>query len=249
MKKPAWQQLNERLIGSPSYFDLDTHTHSHFLTLSRLAQRYLGGVVLDAGAGRLTHRPILAPLARRYVSADLVPERSELDVVCDLGRSPFRTETFDAAVCSQVLEHTTHPRAILAELWRCLKPGGVLIVTVPHISYLHGEPHDYFRYTKYGLDALLRGAGFEPLLIEESGGLIAFLASLVSDVALTNVARIPGAFRPAFAANRLFVRLACAIEERLHRRVPMTKLFALNYAAVARKRIGTTNGEDPPDLP
>jgi SAM-dependent methyltransferase len=247
--KPAWQELNDRLIGSPRYFELDTHVQSHFRTLRRLAARYLSGVVLDAGAGRLTHRSILEPLAKRYVSADLQAERAGLDVMCDLGRAPFRTDTFDAAVCSQVLEHTTHPRAVLSELWRCLKPGGVLIVTVPHISYLHGEPHDYFRYTKYGLDAMLRGAHFEPVLIEESGGLVAFLASLVSDVALTGATRVPGAFRAAFAANRVFVKLACAVEERLHRHVPMTKLFALNYAAVARKRAASTNGEDPPDLP
>jgi SAM-dependent methyltransferase len=247
--KPAWQELNDRLIGSPRYFELDTHVQTHYRTLSRLASRYLGGTVLDAGAGRLTHRAILEPLAKRYVSADLQAERTGLDVVCDLGRAPFRTEAFDAAVCSQVLEHTTRPRAVLGELWRCLKPGGVLIVTVPHISYLHGEPHDYFRYTKYGLDALLRGAHFEPLVIEESGGLLAFLASLVSDVALTGATRVPGAFRVAFAANRVFVRLACAVEERLHHRVPMTKLFALNYAAVARKRTVTGHGEGSPDLP
>ena len=56
--KPAWQELNDRLIGSPSYFELDTHVQTHYRTLSRLATRYLGGVVLDAGAGRLTHRSI-----------------------------------------------------------------------------------------------------------------------------------------------------------------------------------------------
>lgn len=247
--KGSWQALNDRLIGSPRYFDLDSHTHSQFLTVRRLARRFLRGRVLDAGAGRLTYRTVLEPLARRYVSADIRAERPDLDVVCDLVQAPFRAGVFDAILCSQVLEHSPTPTRVLRALRECLSEDGVLILTVPHISYLHGEPDDYFRFTKYGIRVLLDRAGLEPVLIEESGGLLAFLASLVSDVALTGFSRIPGVLPIAFVANRLFVRLVCAIERGLGEVLPLISLFPLNYAAVARKRPGFVDDENSSDLP
>jgi SAM-dependent methyltransferase len=246
--KDSWQSLNERLIGSERYFELDTQTRSLFLTLRRLGRQYVEGTVLDAGAGSMTYRSLLAPLAKRYVSADLRAERVELDVVCDLTCAPFRAGTFDTAVCSQVLEHTPNPQRLLRELARCLRPDGVLLLTAPHISYLHGEPHDYFRYTKYGLAAMLESSGFEVVLVEESGGLPSFLASLVSDVALTGASRIPGALPLAFTVNRAFVRIVCAAERRLHRALPITRLFALNYAVVARRLPTPSVHGDPCDL-
>ncbi|MHB9110963.1 MAG: class I SAM-dependent methyltransferase [Armatimonadota bacterium] len=47
----------------------------------------------------------------------------------DVSRLPFEDDTFDAAVCISVLEHTSNPLAGIAELQRVVRPGGLLVCT------------------------------------------------------------------------------------------------------------------------
>ena len=48
---------------------------------------------------------------------------------------PFEGGTFDTVVCSEILEHIFRPDLLLREIYRVLKPGGRVILTVPN---LHG---------------------------------------------------------------------------------------------------------------
>ncbi len=48
---------------------------------------------------------------------------------------PYPDSTFDAAILSEVLEHIEDDVSALKEVWRVLKPGGVIAVTVPHANY------------------------------------------------------------------------------------------------------------------
>jgi SAM-dependent methyltransferase len=48
---------------------------------------------------------------------------------------PYPDNTFDAAILSEVLEHIDDDVAALKEVWRVLKPGGVVAITVPHANY------------------------------------------------------------------------------------------------------------------
>ena len=54
-----------------------------------------------------------------------------LAVQCDALRMPFPDASFDRVTISEVLEHVPADRAAMAELFRVLKPGGRLVVTVP----------------------------------------------------------------------------------------------------------------------
>ena len=49
----------------------------------------------------------------------------------DAARLPFAADTFDRIICSEVLEHVPDPDAVLAEISRILKPGGVFVASVP----------------------------------------------------------------------------------------------------------------------
>ncbi|HRE48771.1 MAG TPA: methyltransferase domain-containing protein, partial [Aggregatilineales bacterium] len=48
---------------------------------------------------------------------------------------PYADNSFDGVILSEVLEHIDDEKGGLRELWRVLKPGGILAVTVPHANY------------------------------------------------------------------------------------------------------------------
>jgi hypothetical protein len=57
-----------------------------------------------------------------------------------------------------------------------LAPGSPILVAAPHEWEVHQPPHDYFRYTRYGLTHLLQRAGFERIEIEPAGGYFRLLS-------------------------------------------------------------------------
>ena len=77
------------------------------------------------------------------------------DILADATNIPLPDESADMVLMLQVIEHLEDPLAAIKEATRILKPGGVLVVSSVQWYALHDEPHDYFRYTKYGLKSLL----------------------------------------------------------------------------------------------
>ena len=51
--------------------------------------------------------------------------------VGDINTLPFKDESYDSVICSEVLEHVDSPKDSIKELIRVLKPGGVLALSVP----------------------------------------------------------------------------------------------------------------------
>jgi SAM-dependent methyltransferase len=144
-------------------------------------------LVLDAGAGECQYAHHFAHC--RYVGVDLGIgdagwNYAHLDLVGDLARLPFRPGTFAAAVNVVVLEHTTDPGRVLTELHRVLAPGGQLLLIAPQEWAVHQVPHDYFRFTRYGLRLLLERAGFTDLRITPVGGFFTLLGRRLLDSAL-----------------------------------------------------------------
>lgn len=120
-----------------------------------------GALVLDAGAGDCAYRPLFAHA--RYESADFCQvdkPYGEIDYICDLAALPVEDGRYDLVLLTQVLEHVQEPMAVLRELHRVLKPGGALWLSAPLFFPEHEIPHDYFRFTQYGLRYLLEHAGF-----------------------------------------------------------------------------------------
>jgi SAM-dependent methyltransferase len=129
--------------------------------------------VLDAGAGECRHAT--AFLGHRYVAldsgvGDASWDYSRLDLLGDLEHLPIADSTFDAAVSIVVLEHAREPQEVLRETARVLRAGGRFFIVVPNQWEVHQAPHDYFRFTRYGLEDLLMKSGFRVLTIEAVGG-------------------------------------------------------------------------------
>ncbi len=135
--------------------------------------------VLDAGAGEGNYQSHFAK--HRYCGLDLGIgdagwDYSRLDVLGDLSRIPFSDASFDACLNIVTLEHVREPAAVICELARVLRPGGKLLLIAPLEWEEHQQPHDYYRYTRYGLEYLLGRAGFEDVRIEPVGGFFRVLS-------------------------------------------------------------------------
>ena len=81
----------------------------------------------------------------------------------------------------QVLEHGREPGLVFAEIYRVLKLGGRLFVTVPFLHEIHHAPHDYYRYSPYALMALAQTAELEVVEIRPSGGNFRALSHLLEE--------------------------------------------------------------------
>jgi SAM-dependent methyltransferase len=139
----------------------------------------VGARVLDAGAGEGRYARHFK--RHRYCGVDLAVgdaawNYSGLDVRADLTALPFRPGVFDGALHIVTIEHLPEPGCALAEIARSLAPGGVLLVAAPHEWEVHQAPHDYYRYTRYGLTYLLEKAGFEILEVRAAGGYFRLLS-------------------------------------------------------------------------
>jgi SAM-dependent methyltransferase len=117
--------------------------------------RPLRGVVLDIGGGRPAYHDRAWHSAVRRIRVDISPKLRP-HVVGDAGALPFRSESVDAVVMCELLEHLAEPRRTVAEAYRALRDGGVVVGSVPFIMPVHNDPSDYYRYTADGLNLLLR---------------------------------------------------------------------------------------------
>lgn len=140
---------------------------------------YARGWLLDLGCGGQPYRDLLNHV-ERYIGLDL-PPNGQVDVWGDGMALPFRDGVFDTVLCNEVLEHVPEPSKLMGEVARVLKPEGVLLLTTPQTWGLHLEPHDFYRYTKYGLRYLAERSGLEVIEVTATCGLWATLAQRLAD--------------------------------------------------------------------
>ena len=130
------------------------------------------GRILDLASG--TKRPSYYRFLKvdadlEIVSIDISDERKP-DIKADLEKPfPFKDNEFDYVFCFNLLEHIFNYRNLIGESFRVLKENGKLIGTVPFLGSVHGDPDDYFRYTRSTLNKLFREAGFREIKIEALG--------------------------------------------------------------------------------
>ncbi|MFD2572375.1 class I SAM-dependent methyltransferase [Spirosoma soli] len=133
-----------------------------------------GKSIVDIGAGECQYKPFFDKAA--YVSTDWCGTLDHhqysagIDYICPADNLPFENQSFDFALCTQVLEHVRKPEAVINEISRILKPGGMLFLTVPQSWEEHEQPYDYHRFTKFALRAYAEDYQFEVVEIKPQGG-------------------------------------------------------------------------------
>ncbi len=134
----------------------------------------LKGRVVDLGCGTAPYRNDILDYANEYIGVDWESsfhDRSNVDVFADLTRGlPFADGYADTVTVFKVLEHLPEPDIFLSECNRILCSQGQLFILVPFLWQVHEAPYDYYRYTRYGLEYLLKKNGFGEIQVEEKTG-------------------------------------------------------------------------------
>lgn len=133
--------------------------------------KHMGGRLLDVGCGSKPYEKLFN--VKEYIGLDIDNENSRKCAISDYfydGRKfPFSDQEFDSILCNQVLEHVFNPDEFLSEIYRVMKPGAKLLLTVPFVWDEHEQPFDYARYTSFGLKALLEKNKLKVIEYEKLG--------------------------------------------------------------------------------
>lgn len=96
----------------------------------------------------------------------------------DLCTSEALRPEVDVVFCEQVLEHVPDPVRAVKNLYALLRPGGLLVVSVPFMVRIHNEPGDYWRFSPQGLRELLSRQGFVVERCDGWGSRLSVIANL-----------------------------------------------------------------------
>jgi SAM-dependent methyltransferase len=138
---------------------------------------WVHGTLVDIGCGSKPFARIFHGHVRHSWGIDLPDSRSlggtRPDVFARGEALPFRDASIDAVLGTSLLSYVLEPGRLLREAHRVLRPGGTLILEFTQMAPLYDAPRDYYRFTRYGAEYLLRQAGFEPIEFIPIGGLMA----------------------------------------------------------------------------
>lgn len=155
----------------------------HVAFLRRAATALLPDAsLLDVGAGIAPYRELFPHI--HYLTCDWNHSiyDAPIDFYATAMNLPVAKSSFDAVLCTEVLEHVPDPLSAFSEFHRILKPGGRVWITVPFVWFLHEEPYDYYRYTSHGLRYLLERTGFSEIEITPLTDSFSTLSQLVGDL-------------------------------------------------------------------
>lgn len=142
--------------------------------------------VLDLGGGGGQYKQYLSTEGDLYVILEVDYDSYLVQknigrhnyVIGDGHSNLFCEESFNVISLFEVLEHVRNPFQIFANCARWLKPGGLVVLSAPQYWHCHGWPHDYYRYTIYGLKELANNAGLQVIDYWAMGALVSLFSVL-----------------------------------------------------------------------
>jgi SAM-dependent methyltransferase len=195
----------------------------------------LSGKLLDVGCGSKPYQSLFRVDA--YIGLDIDSEVSRRVGIADHFYSgdkfPFIDSSFDSILCNQVLEHVFNPNEFVSEIVRVLKPGGVLLLTVPFVWDEHEQPYDYARYSSFGLRALLEKQDFHIIHHKKLGADASILFQLTNAYIYKIMQGYPAIIRFVFGTPIMaLVNVVGVIARNL---LPANPDFFLDHVVLAEK--------------
>lgn len=184
--EPLWDAHRVRLAYGPMFLGskrLDRCLRQTGWPLTELVIAFARGLprgarVLDAGAGNRVHAPAFTHC--RYDACDIA-QGDQIKALyrddpraryftSDLTPIPRADESYDAILCTQVLEHVPDPQSAIREMARVLTPGGVVLLTTNGAYGIHMPPFHFYNTTPFSLIPMLAEAGLRVTHLAPRGG-------------------------------------------------------------------------------
>ena len=144
------------------------------------------GNLLDVGCGKMPYKNYILENSEinNYVGLDIetaleYDKYVKPDLLWDGKKMPIKDNSYNTIIATEVLEHCFEPEILLKEIYRVLKPGGLLFFTVPFVWNFHETPYDAYRYTPFALERHLLNSGFKDIKIKATGGWHAAMAQML----------------------------------------------------------------------
>lgn len=77
-------------------------------------------------------------------------------IILDAHTIPYLNEQFDCVIAQAVLEHVVDPYLCVEEIFRVLRPNGLVYIETPFMQQVHGGPYDFTRFSHSGHRLLLK---------------------------------------------------------------------------------------------
>jgi SAM-dependent methyltransferase len=165
-----------------------------------------GGRVLDLAGNRILKRGWFNIEAFGFDVFYLNLSTSKKpDVKASASMIPFRTHSFDAVICSELLEHVCDPAEVLNECARVLKPGGSILICTPFLNPIHADPDDFGRYTDSYWQEALHRCGYEKVKAIKQGSWWTVMAEGIIESGNYFLRRLNS--RTAFFVSAPFIRM------------------------------------------
>lgn len=110
----------------------------------------VGGGTIGAGIQKLPIDPGI-----RTISLD-VYQSPDVTFIADAHNIPLADQSMDAVWIQAVLEHVLEPTKVVREIYRVLKPGGIVYSETPFLQQIHEGAYDFTRFTHSGHRWLFR---------------------------------------------------------------------------------------------
>jgi len=149
------------------------------------------GDILDFGCGEKPYQSLFAN-AKSYLGVDIEVsghnhKGSKVDIFYNGHTLPFEDEAFDCIVSFEAFEHIFNLENILNELYRVLKPQGLLLISIPFAWNEHEEPYDFARYTSFGIKFLLKTHNFDILALTKTNSTLLAIFNIFIEYMARNI--------------------------------------------------------------
>lgn len=139
------------------------------------------GRVLDVGGKKESKRGHFRPPLGTVESWEYlnISQDTNPDFLASADEMPFDSPRFDTVILCEVLEHVSDPVKVLSECSRVLKPGGLIVGSMPFMWSVHADPFDFQRWTAVKVERELKFVGMCDIKVEAMGGLWAVIYDAV----------------------------------------------------------------------
>jgi len=122
-------------------------------------------IIYDFGCGMKPYEVFCQN--KKYIGVDIDAKNREADILADVSDVPVDDNVADVVVSFFLLEHVPNPQAVINEKYRILKDNGQVFMLIPLYWEEHEQPYDFFRFTRFGIEMMLKKAGFKDIEIKE----------------------------------------------------------------------------------